>query len=277
MFKNVFIRDDFRDRTLIIESSLSETHSQSAMIPRHNVENGVDITDHIQPKPLELTMDVALGEENPIKFYSGASEAQLLAGLQGNADSKAGKAWFTLLDFLNGGRWDEKNENRQYNPRGFFIQSELCPYENMFLESISTQRDKNTKCILFATLKFVRVRTVGTQTINVSNPDILKPESDLGDASTIQRSSTVEFLENASFTNNTDGEIAQLNLNVNSNIPETDTIYRITTSDNQVVYGTVLAGQRKVTNISDGELNNPNNLPVENGIIRNSADDLISR
>lgn len=152
---------------LDIDVSLSESHEMQSDITMNPVEAGADVTDHIQPKPLALTIE-GIQSDTPLQFFGGFQ---------------------SLLDLVPG------NESRSQQAFSFFeklrinramvtVNTGLRSYDNMVLESLTVPRDSKTGQAFRFTAKFKEIRVVTAQVVSLAGPAILQQKTDTGQQTT---------------------------------------------------------------------------------------------
>lgn len=168
--------------TVLIESVLNESHSQTANLTQYPVESGSFRTDHIEPNPLELQLTVSY-TSNPISclFVGEDIHGALLSGRDlDDTDPHLvlKNAWQCFLNMLNGDNLsvlDQGRGLRKYPPEGFTIVSELMVYRNMMPISVSTNRDSTTGGVIDVDMTWRHVRFVSSTTSRVDRDFNLGP------------------------------------------------------------------------------------------------------
>jgi hypothetical protein len=117
---------------LTLDASIMQTHTRTAAITEHPVEDGADITDHIRLEPIVVTIN-------------GVVTATLL-GQQGDATREI-DAWAVLEQVI---------EERQ----PVTLITTLRTYESMVVRSLSTERNVGLAHAIAPVLEFRQVRIV---------------------------------------------------------------------------------------------------------------------
>lgn len=116
-----------------LDASVSEIHSSQADITEFPVEDGSNITDHINKKP-DVVQIEGIVSNTPIKsftdFFGAAPIKSLSNSLNGISNDLAKTAYEQLLEIVEG------NEL-------ITIITSLRTYENMAIESFSVNRDSS--------------------------------------------------------------------------------------------------------------------------------------
>ncbi len=134
-----------------IDAAISEDHSFDADVTDHPVETGADITDNIQAKPIQVTID-ALVSDTPIGPLQASRDND------GN-DPPSRNAYATMLAIR-----DQR--------KTVTITTSLAVFENMALTSLSVPRNaQNGEALRFkAVFKQIRFITNLRTTVRVAVP-----------------------------------------------------------------------------------------------------------
>lgn len=144
---------------LVLDASVTESHTGEVEVTEHPVEQGANIADHARPKPDSVTIEgivsntplshaqaTRITESQGVTFET-TSLADAIAGQAGNAES----ALATLRDLKD-------------NPRLVTIVTALHTYDSMILISLSVPRDARSGDALRFTATFRQVRLVSNKT-----------------------------------------------------------------------------------------------------------------
>ena len=157
--------------TLVLDASVSETHSQEIEVTDHPVEQGANITDHRRRKPFVLTMEGII-TNTPLPVESAAKSTQTYDG----------KSWTSRASAVPG-RAEDAYATLQAlcdSSKLLTITTALKVYPNMTLTSLSVPRDASTGQSLrfHATLREIRIVKNVTANIQAKTPRA-KPAVDL--------------------------------------------------------------------------------------------------
>lgn len=138
------------------DATMSESHTYSANVTSHPVENGTDITDHVQILPFELTLSgiVTNTPIQPQEFdFDQANRVQNL---------------YDELTLL-------------FEERSFLtVVTGLQRYENMILTSIDVPRQGPGRQSIIPSLSFIQINTVDTAFVSTASiPRRAKPKTKL--------------------------------------------------------------------------------------------------
>jgi hypothetical protein len=59
----LFKRPDYTLDTITLDAVLTESHSSDSEITDHPVEKGVDVSDHVRPKPVSVKLDCVISDD----------------------------------------------------------------------------------------------------------------------------------------------------------------------------------------------------------------------
>ncbi|MEM7279628.1 MAG: phage baseplate protein [Pseudomonadota bacterium] len=136
---------------LLFEATVSESHSQTAMVATHPVEDGIDVTDFVRPGHATLNIEAA--------FSNNPTEAENRDGVfSGSDNTRIQAAWQTLKEIANG-------KPVRHLLR---VQTGLELYDNMIIENLSTRQDAGNPDYIVVRISMVQVRIVNTGNATVS-------------------------------------------------------------------------------------------------------------
>lgn len=159
----IYQRTPGRIGALELDATLTETHSAENEVTEHPVETGVNIADHIRPKPKTLTLRGIISNA-PITRAQRDNAATLAAqGSLGRAES----AYTQLLALADGGTTVQ-------------VATSLKVYEAMAIKSLSIPRDIKTGDVVDFTATFTEVRVVSSKVVDVTNLLRAKKAAELG-------------------------------------------------------------------------------------------------
>lgn len=154
---------DGEDQTVVVSKSLgaialsvvlSEEHSSEMVVAGSPVEDGSEVNDHAYLRPIELTLEAAIGQPMQVGrttlsnfFYADGSSHGAQAG---EATKLVRDSWDALLKL-------------QASRVPFTVLSGLKAYENMLITSLSCRRDASNSMVLQFTAKLRQVKIVKTQ------------------------------------------------------------------------------------------------------------------
>ena len=134
---------------IVLDASVSETHSVSGEVSDHPVETGVDIVDHYRVLPRGLQLEGVVTNSPLTVQYPGASLINSAIGLiNGDVDPSA-NAWKELQRFFD-------------KAVVLDISTSLENYTNMVLTSLDVTRNSGTTNGLFFTLTAREIKFVDT-------------------------------------------------------------------------------------------------------------------
>lgn len=140
-----------------VEVCLSEEHSQPLQVTTNPVEEGVDISDHVQILPETLIIK-GMVSNTPVRFLSGLRSLIDLANFDGEGNFEGENRAFQAYSLLS----DIRNEREVVE-----IQTGFQFFENMMLTNLQRTRDKDSGNALFFTATFQEVVIVQTLEINL--------------------------------------------------------------------------------------------------------------
>lgn len=143
---------------IVLDASVSETHTAEVEITEHPVERGANIVDHKRPKPDAVTIE-GLVSNTPLPEPSDA----LVQQTQGNVTfdsasrlqaTRASTAYQDLLDLKD-------------SETLFTLVTALRTYEDMAIKTLTVPRDARSGQTLRFSAQCVQVRTVSNRTVKV--------------------------------------------------------------------------------------------------------------
>lgn len=175
---------------LDIEVCISEEHSQPVAVTQNPVEEGVDVTDHVQVLPETLTIR-GLVSNTPVRFFSGVRSLLDLNNFDASGsfegESRAFQAWSFLTDL--------RNEKKLLE-----IQTGFQFFESMMLTNLQRTRDKDSGNALTFTATFQEVVVVSSSFVAL--PKGFGAKTELGKTQKTAKSSS----DNASILSNITGK-----------------------------------------------------------------------
>lgn len=136
------------------DASVSETHTNSAEITQHPVEEGADISDHIRRLPEELSVNVIITNHPPIILAS--LRALPISGF-GDPASRAEDAHTFLRTIMQ-------------NNQTVGFSTTLRDYTGMAITSMAVERDKDTGNIANINMTMREVIIATTETVEPPAP-----------------------------------------------------------------------------------------------------------
>lgn len=147
---------------LELEATVRETHTASAQVTDHPVENSTDITDHIRRLPEELQLE-GIVSDTPILVLAAFRATPAVPGTDPTARAKA------AYEFLR----DIKDQGRLVD-----VSTKLRDYSNMAITNFSVSRDKDTSNILAFSLTLREIQIATTEV--VAGPALAKGAANRG-------------------------------------------------------------------------------------------------
>lgn len=138
--------------TIVLDCTVSATHTSDVTVTQHPVEQGFAVTDHVRKQPQKLTLtgivsNTPLGKEVKRSFNAGEGIVLETIGESGLAnESGYAEAAFQFLEDLRS--------------RVISIETSLRVYDNMTLTNLTVPKDKSTGEALKFTAQFVEIRVV---------------------------------------------------------------------------------------------------------------------
>ena len=146
---------------LAIDCTVTETHSATATVTEHPVESGANITDHIRPEPLQLSItgivsDTPLGSKQIQRAIDiGGTSVQVTQQETPTSATGFGRAAWAKLDAIRTAAKPVKVVTRDKT------------YDSMALVSLSVPKESKTGGALYFTAQFKQVRIVYNRTTRV--------------------------------------------------------------------------------------------------------------
>lgn len=186
-------------KAFLVDASIQETYSHEAEITDNNVEKGLSVNDHYNPKPVVITMQL-LHSEYPIGLDSLAkgtiTGAGQLAGQQifqrvglGSLGREAGGVAYSAQSLIRQSmaKKDPKKSAQTrvqstYELFETFIQKKvilsvvtgLKEYKNLMIKTMTVNRDRSTGASLSFTVVLQQVRIIESSTIKLPKTKIKK-------------------------------------------------------------------------------------------------------
>jgi hypothetical protein len=136
------------------DATVSATHEGSAMITRHPVERGSDITDHIRREPDTVDIDIVISD-TPVMYLASLRAKASVPG--GNPKTRAKDAY----DFLR---------RIKDNGQTVKVVLGLRTYRTMAIRSLSVTQDKDTSNIVRIRARFEEIIIAQTETVAAPEP-----------------------------------------------------------------------------------------------------------
>ena len=146
---------------LAIDCTVTETHSSSATVTEHPVESGANITDHIRPEPLQLSItgivsDTPLGSKQIQRSIDiGGTSVQVTQQETPSSATGFGRTAWSKLEAIRSAAKPIKVVTRDKT------------YESMALVSLSVPKDARTGGAFMFTAQFKQVRIVFNRSTKV--------------------------------------------------------------------------------------------------------------
>lgn len=143
------------DLSILLDASVSETHTSAASITSHPVERGANITDHVHREPDTITIQGIISN-TPTRFPEGTVGVALIrsvANLVSGVSNDLAKTGYEQLRQLVEGKELIK------------IVTTLREYNDMLLENLTVTRDAdNGDCLNFS-VTARQVRLISTSSV----------------------------------------------------------------------------------------------------------------
>ena len=146
---------------LALDCTVTETHTATSTVTEHPVESGANITDHIRPDPLQLSItgivsDTPIGSRQVQRALSiGGASVQVTQQEPPTSTTGYGRAAWAKLDAIRIAGKPVKVVTRDKT------------YESMALVSLSVPKESKTGGALNFTAQFKQVRIVYNRTTRV--------------------------------------------------------------------------------------------------------------
>jgi hypothetical protein len=165
------------DSGVMIDAVVNETHNLNADVTQYEVESGAVISDHVQIKPVQLTIEGIISE-TPISFVSTALTAGATAlGTElgkryGNIAAGVGTFAGASLSGLITSKPTAQDvfkvlKNLFEKKEPFTVVTGLTVYDNMIITSLSIPRNAATGKALRFTATLQQIKIVETQTVPI--------------------------------------------------------------------------------------------------------------
>lgn len=145
-----------------LDCTVSELHQADVEITEHPTEEGADVTDHVRPKPVQLTLEGIISN-TPIN----RTQARRVVDAQGTQltttsleDAIRGQVGYAEEAFVK--LTEIKDEGRLIT-----VVTPLKSYSNMVIRSLSVPRDARTGDALRFTAMLQEIRVVRNKTTTV--------------------------------------------------------------------------------------------------------------
>jgi len=173
---------DVPDVLIMMDATLSENPKYENDITDHPVEDGSEVTDHANPKPIMLEIEGEVSD-SPMSL-EGALLNALSSGIGAAVGNGIGGGFGSAVGAVAGGFVASAISGPQSSPSqqayNYLLQlwknripvtitTSLTVYNNMMLQSLSVPRDPSTGQKLKFTMSFKEVRFVKTQDVQVTN------------------------------------------------------------------------------------------------------------
>lgn len=166
---------DGSEKAIEFDATVNDSHSASAEITEHPVEDGASVSDHVRPGLDRVSLRIVISD-NPIAtpgdHATGATGTMGTVDLVGANGVKSGEARVLVFDgFLFRAKWvyeELLTLMAAGTPVG--VLTSLRDYESMGIVSINPLRDAESGNALFATVEFKQVRVVTSQVVAAPEP-----------------------------------------------------------------------------------------------------------
>lgn len=146
---------------LALDCTVTETHTATSTVTEHPVESGANITDHIRPDPVQLSItgivsDTPIGSRQVQRSIEvGGASVQVTQQEPPSSATGFGRAAWAKLDAIRTAAKPVKVVTRDKT------------YESMALVSLSVPKEAKTGGALYFTAQFKQVRIVYNRTTKV--------------------------------------------------------------------------------------------------------------
>lgn len=146
---------------LALDCTVTETHTATSTVTEHPVESGANITDHIRPDPVQLSItgivsDTPLGSKQIQRSIEvGGASVQVTQQEPPSSATGFGRAAWAKLDAIRTAAKPVKVVTRDKT------------YDSMALVSLSVPKESKTGGALYFTAQFKQVRIVYNRTTRV--------------------------------------------------------------------------------------------------------------
>jgi hypothetical protein len=142
-------------RVLSFDAAISETHIGNAATTDHPVEDGADMTDHIQRTPEELQI-VGIVSDTPVLFLASLRAQPAVTG--GDSKDRAKDAYTFIKEIKDGGKLVQ-------------VSTSLRDYTNMAVVGLSVIRDKETSRVVEMALSLREILIATTEQVAAPEPE----------------------------------------------------------------------------------------------------------
>ena len=150
----VAVSDEFLPSGAIeLDASIKELHQASSEIPRHPVEEGTDIADHVRRKPVSVRI-TGIVTNTPVILA-----AAFTADARGISFTRAEEFYHALLSLKDGGTL-------------ISVITTLRQYDNMLIRDFNVPRDASKGNVVEATITMEEVIIVQTKKIEPTPVDV---------------------------------------------------------------------------------------------------------
>ena len=146
---------------LAIDCTVTETHTASATVTAHPVESGSDITDHIRPEPLQLSI-TGIVSDTPL----GSKQIQRAVDIGGTSVQVTQQETPTSATGFGRAAWS-KLEEILAAAKPIKVVTRDKTYESMALVSLSVPKDARTGGAFAFSAQFRQVRIVFNRSTKV--------------------------------------------------------------------------------------------------------------
>ena len=146
---------------LALDCTVTETHTATSTVTEHPVESGANITDHIRPDPVQLSItgivsDTPLGSKQIQRAIEvGGASVQVTQQEPPSSATGFGRAAWAKLDAIRTAAKPVKVVTRDKT------------YDSMALVSLSVPKESKTGGALYFTAQFKQIRIVYNRTTKV--------------------------------------------------------------------------------------------------------------
>lgn len=159
------------DDEIILRPVLSEDISESASVTSHAVEDGSDITDHVQPSPSKLSLSLVITRDMSI--------LNMLVGSDKSPEEK-----IRTLEL-----WRETGELLTYSGPvfkgvGIFKQGIDIDMKNIVITGMAFKRDSSTGGGFLVTLSFDQIKIAYAKTVSIALPKAAQSPRNQGQCET---------------------------------------------------------------------------------------------
>ena len=150
--------DKVKARVGLVEfdASLSESHTMSATVTEHPVEEGADIADHFRRQPDGITIS-GIVSDTPLVYLASLQAPSPIVDDLTRAPDRADLAYAEVQRVMNDGDLVD-------------VVTSLRTYENMALTSFSVVRDTANGNVLNATMSLRQVIVAESETVSAPEP-----------------------------------------------------------------------------------------------------------